>query len=111
MAIRTNVGTGVVPVQAADTTLFAPSVIDRYQVGSCNVYNTTASAITFNVYISPDLTSAAGDLIFSKSIGAGAEIDINPIVGQGYATENVIVTGSAVGLNAQLTRTEYDNGS
>ncbi len=115
MAIRSNLGTGVVNVLAGDTVLFDPStilpVIDRYQVGSCNVFNTTGAPITVTVYVSPDLTSAAGDLVFSQSVPALGEIDVNAIVGQGYFTKNIIIVGSAVGLNAQLTRTEYDLGS
>jgi len=110
MAIRSNLGNGVVNVLAGDTTLFNPVGIDRYQVGSCNVHNTTAADIVVSVYVSPDLTSAAGDLVFTQSVPNGQEIDINSIVGQGYIADNIIIVGAAVGLNAQLTRTEYTNG-
>ncbi len=110
MGLRTNLGTGVINVLAADTVLFNPGAIDRYQVGSCNVYNTTGAAITLTVYISPDTTSAAGDQVDTISVPAGEERDVNAIVGQGYGTDNIIVVGSAVGLNAQLTRTEYTEG-
>ncbi len=110
MAIRSNLGTGVVNVLAGDTTLFSPSGIDRYQVGSCNAYNTTSSPLTITVYISSDTTSANGDLIGTYVVNGDSDVDINSIVGQGYLTDNVIVVGSAVGLNAQLTRTEYTQG-
>ncbi len=110
MGLRTNLGTGVVNVLAGDTTLFNPGAIDRYQVGSCNVYNTTSSPLTITVYISPDTTSANGDLVGTYVVNGDDDTDINSIVGQGYLTDNIIVVGSAVGLNAQLTRTEYTAG-
>jgi len=68
MAVRTNIGNGVVNVNAGDTTLFNPGAIDRYQVGSCNVYNTTGADIVVSVYVSPDTTSAAGDLVFTGTV-------------------------------------------
>jgi len=99
---------------AGDTTLYDPSTIlplpDRYQVGSCNVYNTTGVDIVVSVYVSPDTTSAAGDLVFTQPVPSGQEIDINSIVGQGYIAQNIIIVGAAIGLNAQLTRTEYTAG-
>jgi len=110
MAVRSNLGNGVVSVLAGDTTLFNPGAIDRYQVGSCNVYNTTGADIVVTVYVSPDTTSANGDLVFTGTVGTGSEIDINSIVGQGYVADNIIIVGAAVGLNAQLTRTEYTAG-
>lgn len=114
MATRSNLGTGIVSiVGAGDTTIFTPSGIERYQVGSFNVFNSSAGALTLNVYISPDLTSASGKLIFTQTIASFAEIDVNTVVGQGYLLDNVIgtVTEATNGLSAQLTRTEYDSGS
>jgi len=110
MSVRTNIGNGVVNVATTDTILFTPVAIDRYQVGSCNVHNTTVADIVVSVYVSPDTTSAAGDLVFTGTVGAGSEIDINSIVGQGYIAQNIIIVGAAIGLNAQLTRTEYTAG-
>jgi len=110
MSVRTNIGDGVVNVLAGDTTLFSPGAIDRYQVGSCNVHNTTGADIVVTVYVSPDLTSANGDIVFNDLVPAGKDIDINSIVGHGYVADNIIIVGAAIGLNAQLTRTEYTNG-
>jgi len=110
MAIRSNIGEGVVNVLTGDTMLFNPAGIDRYQVGSCNVHNTTGADIVVSVYVSPDTTSAGGDRVFNDTVPAGRDIDINSIVGQGYIADNIIIVGAAVGLNAQLTRTEYTNG-
>lgn len=111
MSIRSNLGAGVVPVLTTDTTLFTKgNDVDRYQVGACNVYNTTGATIVLSVYISPDLTSASGALVDTVSIGANSEIDVNSIVGQGYTAQNIIVLADAIGLNASLTRTEYSSG-
>ena len=111
MSIRSNLGAGVVNVTVVDTILFEPDVsIDRYHISACNVYNTTVSTLTLSVYVSPDLTSASGNLVDVVTIGSGSEVDINAIIGQGYEQQNIIVQGSALGLNASLTRTEYSGG-
>lgn len=111
MAIRTNIGTGPIDVTAADTTIFQqPAGIDRYQVVGFNVHNPTAATITITVYISPDLTSAAGDQVAVLGIPPNDGLDVNEIIGQGYGNLNVIAVGSSTGLKASLTRTEYSGG-
>ena len=112
MTIKSNLGTSVINILTTDTTLFAPNPsIDRYQVGACNVYNTSISNTVLRVYVSPDTTSASGNLVETIEIRAGEEEDINSIVGQGYTAFNIILVGAATGLNASLTRTEYSGGS
>ncbi len=108
MTIRANAGTGVVNVLAADTVLYEqPAGAGRYHVGAANVFNTTVASIVLQVYISPDLTSASGDLVFEGPIGTLSEVDINAIVGQGYTNLNIIGVGAATGLNLSTTVTEY----
>lgn len=114
MAIRSNLGTGVIAVGTTDSVMFDPAgTIDRYHVGAFNVFNTDAiNAITMTVYVSPDLTSASGVVVGVVQVAANQDVDVNALVGQGHATtQNIIVTATAAGLNASLTRTEYDAGS
>jgi len=111
MAIKGNVGSGVINVLASDTVIRQQqSGVDRYHVSAFNVYNTTALSVAITVYVSPDLTSASGDEVATHLIAANDEIDINAVIGQGYANLNIIAVGSAVGLNASITSTEYSNG-
>lgn len=111
MAIRSNLGTGVISVLVVDTPLFSPSSIERYHVVSANAYNNTSGNIILSVYISPDLTSSAGSLVEVITIKPGFNIDMTSIIGQGYNDDNIIVKATAIGLNSQLTRTEYTEES
>lgn len=111
MAIKGNVGSGVINILTTDTVIRQQqSGIDRYHVSALNAYNTTAASLTVTFYISPNLTSASGDEVASDIIGANSDIDINSIIGQGFANLNIIAVASAVGANAEITSTEYTAG-
>ena len=110
MAIISNVGAGVIPILTTDTVvydLFAP--VERYCVTQCNAHNTTVAGITLEIYISPNLTSASGSVIYEKAISAGDSVDIDAILGLG-TNQNVIAKASAVGINLTMTKIDYTEG-
>ncbi len=114
MAIKGNVGTGIIAILASDTTLLdaASGTRERAAVTAAYMHNTSASTVTVNIYISPDLTSASGAIIDTYSMNAGSTMDISGIIGQGFGpTNNIIAVGSGTGINAYLTIIEYTAGS
>jgi len=111
MAIKSNVGSGVINILTTDTVIRQQQAsIDRYHVSSLNIFNDTAASITVDIYVSSDLTSASGDKVSEETIGINSESDINAVIGQGYSSLNIIAVASAVGLNASITSTEYSAG-
>jgi len=109
MAIKGNVGSGPIDVLTSDTVIYSPGGIDRYHVTALNIHNTSAStAIEF--FISPNATSASGDRVDFTSIGENLELDINAIVGQGYANLYIIAKAAAAGVKASITVTQYTEG-
>jgi len=111
MAIKGNVGSGVIPILTTDTVVrVQQSGIDRYHVSSLNVFNDSGVSVTVSFYISPDLTSASGDKVSEEVIGSKSEIDINAIIGQGYSNLNIVAVASLVGLVTSVTSTEYSAG-
>ncbi len=110
MSIKGNLGDGPIVIGVADTVLFNPGAIDRYHVGAFAIFNDTATTITVDIYISPNLTSASGLKVETISFGPDQAADINAVIGQGYTAENIIGVASAVGVNSTITRTEYTNG-
>ncbi len=114
MAIKGNVGTGVISILAADTTLLDPDAGDRERaaVSAAYLYNTSASTVTVGIFVSPDLTSASGKKIDNYVMAASSTMDISAIIGQGFsATQNIIAVGSGTGVNALLTIVEYTESS
>ena len=106
MTIKTGVGTGVIEVLAADTTILA--VTDRVDISACNCQNTTAATVSITFYISPDLTSAAGKEVATLSLAASESQDVGEIIGEGYkALENIIAVGSVAGINCTTTFIQY----
>lgn len=108
MTIKTGLGTGVIAVLAADTTILA--VTDRVTISASNCQNTTGATVSITFYISTDLTSAAGEEVATLSLSAGESVDVGEIIGEGYADalpENIIAVGSAVGINCTTTFTQY----
>lgn len=113
MAIKSNVGIPLVSIAVTDTTLLNPvAPVERIAVTACSLHNTTAAAITVTLWESPDLTSASGDEIAVYAIGGDESVDVEEIIGQGYAVgRNIIAQGSGVGVVAVSTVTQYDAGS
>lgn len=113
MAIKSNVGIPLVSILTTDTTLLNPvAPVERIAVTASSLHNTNASARTVTVYESPNLTSASGTEIAVYDIGGFASVDIEEIIGQGYAVgRNIIAKASATGVVAVSTVTQYDGGS
>jgi len=112
MAIRVNIGLNPVVISTpGDQILYQlPTGIDRFHVGAANLYNPdVANTATINVFISPDLTSAAGNKVAEIKLSALDDIDINAIIGQGY-TGNIILT-TDIAVTGTITVTEYSAGS
>ena len=117
MAIRGNLGQPIVTVANTDTTIYQKptSSVQRYAVTAFNCFNNSSSAVTINVFVSPNLTSASGKKIGQYSIPANKDLDINSLIGQGLGTGddiNIIAVAGTTGvINAALTITTYDDGS
>lgn len=113
MAIKGSVGSSVIDIGTGDTIIYQfSSPVERVAVESLSVFNTSASAITLSVYISPDATSSSGDQVAEYSVPADDSVQVAELIGQGLGpTENVIATGTAAGLNSKTTVTEYTDGS
>lgn len=111
MAIKGNVGTGVIDIAAADTTVYDPSVtVQRYAVSAASIFNTTLGTLTVSVYVSPNLTSASGKKVAEYVIGSLQSADAVELIGQGFVAQNIIAVGSGVGCNIMLSVTTYDGG-
>ncbi len=114
MAIKGNVGTGVIAILTTDTVLLNPDAGDRERaaVSAAWIHNTSGSTIVVEIFESPDLTSASGARIDYYSINTNTSADISGIIGQGFsATGNIIAKADTVGCNALLTLIEYTAGS
>ncbi len=110
MTIKGNVGSGVVAVLAADTTLWDLSA-ERAAITAASLHNTNALAVTVTVYISPNLTSASGAVVDFISLATNETKDIGGLIGEGITNaQNVILVGSLTGVNAISTITEYTGG-
>ncbi|MCP4090303.1 MAG: hypothetical protein GY746_10980 [Gammaproteobacteria bacterium] len=105
--ITGNVGSGVIAVLAADTTILDLTA-DRAAITAFSLHNTNAATVTVTVYISPDLTSASGAAVDYISIATDETKEVTGLIGQGIDdTENIIAVGSLTGVNAVVTITEY----
>ncbi len=111
MAIKGNVGLGVINILASDTTLIDLTA-DRAAITAASLHNTNAATVTVTVYISPDLTSASGYAIDYISLATNETKSITGLVMQGISnTENIIAVASLTGVNALITISEYTGGS
>ena len=111
MAIKGNVGSGVIAILASDTTILDLSA-ERAAITAFSLHNTSVSTVTVEIYISPDLTSASGSQIDYISLNQDETKEVTGLIGQGIEdTENIIAVGSATGVNAVVTITEYTDGS
>ena len=121
MAIQSNISSAPIPLVATasgDTTLVASvTTPSRQAVTAFSVFNTTANARAFDVYESPNTTSASGKKIASYIVPGNSSTDVVEMIGQGLSTgQNVIgvqtTGGAALGdLNAKITTTQYTAGS
>ena len=110
MAIKSNVGVGVVSVLTTDTVIYQLTApVERYAITECNAHNTNASALILEVYVSPDLTSASGKIVSKITIPSGQDFDINAVLGLG-TNQNIIAKASNTGINMTLSKTEYSEG-
>lgn len=110
MAIISNVGVGVISVLTTDTVVYdLTAPVERYCVTQCSAHNSTGAAITLEIYISSNLTSASGHIIYDQSIDAGDSVDVDSILGLG-TDQNFIAKASAVGINLTMTKTDYTEG-
>lgn len=113
MSIKSNVGIPLVSIAVTDTTLLNPvAPVERIAVTACVLHNTNAAARTVTLWESPNLTSASGVEIAVYVIGPDESVDVEEIIGQGYAVgRNIIAQASGTGVNAVSTVTQYDAGS
>jgi hypothetical protein len=113
MAIKSNVGIPLVAIAVTDTTVLNPvAPVERIAVTACVLHNTNAASRTVTLWESPNLTSASGTEIAVYSIGPDQSVDVEEIIGQGYAVgRNIIAQASGVGVNVVSTVTQYDGGS
>lgn len=115
MAIKGNVGLGVVDIGVTDTTLLNPSApVERVSVGAFSVHNDGSAGgnVTVEIFISPNATSASGKRVAYYVIRDNESVDINELIGEGLAdTQFLIAKADVTGANAHVTVTEYDSGS
>jgi hypothetical protein len=113
VAIKSNIGIPLVSILTTDTTLLNPTApVQRIAITAANLHNTDALSRTVTIYESPNLTSASGKEVAVYAIGPAASVDIEEIIGQGYAVgRNIIAKASGTGVVAVSTVTQYDGGS
>lgn len=113
MAIKSNVGIPLVNILTTDTTLLNPvAPVQRIAVTAAILHNTDPASRTVTVYESPNLTSASGKEVAVYAIGPGSSVDVEEIIGQGYAVgRNIIAKATGTGVVAVSTVTQYDGGS
>ena len=124
MAIKGNVSAGVLNLGITDadvSVLNSGASPSRVAVTAFSLFNTSAIAVTVNVYESPDATSAAGKLVATYVLAAtgtaGCSADVVECIGQGYASVTQLVCKiptlavAAGDVNAKVTATQYTAGS
>ena len=113
MSIKGNVSIPLINLAAADNTFLNPSGdVTREAVSTAVLYNTNASNRDIDVYVSPDLTSASGDLIADYTLANGDSVNIDEVIGQAFDQgENIIVVASGAGVNLKGTKIEYTGDS
>jgi type V secretory pathway adhesin AidA len=106
MAIKAGLTNGTVDLLTSDTVIYTAQALERVKVEAFNCKSTTSGVVTF--YRSPDDTSASGKEVGKYTFGIDEDIDINAMVGQGYAEgERIIAVASVVDINASLTFTLF----
>lgn len=114
MAIKSNVGfgPGQIGTGTDGTTVINVATItgaDRVGLGALSIYNTTASTINVEVYISTDTTVASGTLLDTIALSGSSEaVDVNSMLGQGFEVSQVLILkADAAGANYRGTYTEF----
>lgn len=110
MAVTASKSLGLVNLLASDNVLIQALVgIDRQVIGSFVVHNTTVGVLQLDLYVSPDLTSASGDIIYSSAtIPANSQTNISELIGQSFPSGlNLIAVPSAIGINSLITVNQY----
>lgn len=106
MPIKSGVGTGVISVLAADTTIL--DTTDRVLITASSCHNTNAAGVTVTFYISPNLTSASGKVVDKVVLATNETKDVSGIIAEGYvAAENIIAVGTLTGVNCTTTFVQY----
>ncbi len=110
MAIIGNVGVGLKQIGIADTVVYELAApVERYSITECSVYNTSGADIDLEAYLSPNLTTASGNIVSKITIPSNENMFVDALLGVGTSL-NVIAKASAVGLNLTLTKTHYTEG-
>lgn len=109
MAIKTRVGTPLIDVLAADTTLLNPSNPNtREAVTALSLHNTAVGNVIVTIYESPDLTSASGSQVARYEIAANSSEDVVECIDQSYPQgSNLVAVADSTGVNAKITVTQY----
>jgi hypothetical protein len=108
MAIAGNKNRALISILAGDTTILNTTGFDRLAVKALTVYNNTGGSRTITFYESPNLTSASGTIIAVYTISANSGTVIKEIERHSFgANQNIIAVGSATGVTAKITVTEY----
>ena len=114
MSIFANQSEGAIEVGITDTPILEPD-LSRYGVTAAILMNRAAAARTVEIYESPNLTSASGELIASLVLDALEAIPVEEIVGQSYFEgQNLIalaVNGSGGDVICRITFTSYTGAS
>ena len=113
MTIKVNLGTGPINIGITDTVIIDSSLDTgfnkRYSINAMNVKNNSLADVVVAFFVSDDLTSANGVLVANVKIGTLGELDVNPLVGQGFVIGKNIIAKSDVELaEVMTTYTTYD---
>ena len=102
MTIKSRLSGLTIDIGATDTAIH--STTDRIAVSGLSCYSTAATSVTF--YVSPDLTTASGEILTVVDFLAGESKTVSALTGMGF-TDNIIAVAGLVGVNATLTYTQY----
>ena len=117
MTIRGNLSVGVQELGATDADVSVHNNANRTAVTGFSVFNNSGINAAFEVFESPDGTSASGEIVASYILADQESCDVIECIGQGYSAGAQLVvvvttaTISAGELNAKLTFTVYTGAS
>lgn len=117
MAIRGNLSEGVQDLGASSADQVLHNFSNRTAITGFSVQNNAGADATVQFYLSPDNTSAAGELVATYTIADGDSEFISELIGQGIPENTrviaVVTTSglSAGDLNAIITYTLYTGAS
>mgnify|MGYP003664229656 CR=1 FL=1 len=88
------------------TVIYEVATDERISVSGWFVHATSAADL--EIYSSPNLTSASGDLIYKKTYAIDDTLDVSQLIDSGFKEgENLIAVASVAGLNTTMTYTLY----